>query len=203
MLVPVVPELQRKRMVVFCLSGGAVAALVPAAITAVNITAFTPNEFLWAVPGLVLVSCAALERLSTLVLPPMFAMLSPVFRVLSPGLAILLFALCIPPDAYYLLSPPGDLQALAALIRPELGADGCVVFVSEGLSRNLFLLFEPDLETRECRNFTHPRVVLAEHPYVAPADQRNAELYFRGLNFLEKKRQSKADGQVVTLDEDN
>jgi hypothetical protein len=203
MLAPVVPELRRKRIVVFCLSGGAVAALVPAAIAAVNITAFTPNEFLWAVPGLVLVSCAALERLSTLVLPPMFAMLSPVFRALSPALAILLFALSIPPDAFYLLSPPGDLQALTALIRPELGADGCLVFVSEGLSRNLFLLFEPDLETRECRDFAHQRVVLAEHPYVAPADQRNAELYFRGLNFVEKKRQSTAGGQVVTLDEDS
>jgi hypothetical protein len=197
--------LQRKRIVVFCLSGGAVAALIPAAIAAVNITitAFTPNEFLWAVPALVLVSCAALERLSTLVLPPMFAVLRPVPRVLSFVLAILLIGLCIPPDAYYLLSPPGDLQALTALISPELGADGCLVFVSEGLSRNLFLLFEPDLEARECRDFAHQRVVLAEHPYVLPADQRNAELYFRGLNFVEKKRQSKADGQVVTLDEDN
>jgi hypothetical protein len=202
MLVPVVPGLQRKRIVVFCLSGGAVAALVPAAIAAVNITAFTPNEFLWAVPGLVLVSCAALERLSTLIFPPVLAVLNPVPRVLSSVLALLVFALCIPPDAYYLLSPPGDLQALTALIRPELGDDGCLVFVSEGPSRDLFLLFDPSLEARECRNFTHARVVLAEHPYVAPADQRNAELYFRGLNFVEKKRQSQADGQVVTLDAD-
>jgi hypothetical protein len=202
MLVPVVPGLQRKRIVLFCLSGGALAALVPAATAAVNITAFTPNELLWAIPGLVLVSCAALERLSTLVLPPMLAVLNPVPRVLSSVLAVLLLALCIPADAYYLFNPPGDLEDLAAAIRPELGPDSCLVFVSEGLSRNLFLLFEPDLETRECRNFNHSRIVLAEHPYIVPADKRNAELYFRGLNFVEKKRQSEADGQVVTLDTD-
>jgi hypothetical protein len=151
---------------------------------------------------LVLVSCAALERLSTLVLPPILAVLNPVPRVLSSVLALLLFALCIPADAVYLLNPPGDLQELAATIRPELGDKGCLVFVSEGLSRNLFLLFEPDLEARECRDFTHTRIVLAEHPYVTPADKRNAELYFRGLNFVEKKRQSEADGQIVTLDTD-
>jgi hypothetical protein len=202
MLVPVIPGLQRKRLVVFCLSGGAVAALVPAAVAAVNVTAFTPNEFLWAVPCLVLVSCAGLERLSTLVLPPIFSVLNPVPRVLSSILSLLLFALCLPADALYLLNPPADLEDLTAAIRPELGDKGCLVFVSEGMSRFLFLLFDPDLEARECRNFSPTRVVLAEHPYVVAADKRNAELYFRGLNFTEKKRQAEADGQVITLDAD-
>jgi hypothetical protein len=205
MLVPVIPGLQRKRLVVFCLSGGALAALIPAAIAAeaaANLTAFTPNDFLWAVPGLVLVSCAGLERLYTLLLPPVLAVLNPVPPVLSSVLSVLLLVLCLPADVFYLLDPPGDLEDLTAIIQPELGDKGCLVFVSEGMSRFLFLLFDPGLETRECRNFNADRIVLVEHPYVVPADKRNAELYFRGLNYIEKKRQGEADGQVVTLDND-
>lgn len=196
---PITAATLQRRIVVFCLSGGALAAIVGASVKAVNLTAFTPNEILWALPGLILVSFAGLERLSTLVLPPVLSVLRPVPRVLTPALAILFIALCIPADAFYLLNPPQDLESLTQLIRPELNEKTCLVFVSEGLSRYLFLAFEPDLEAHECRNFSHPRIVLAEHPYVTPADKRNAELYFRGLNFVEKKRQSAAGGQIVTV----
>ena len=113
MLVPVIPGLQRKRLVVFCLSGGAVAALIPAAVAAfaaANVTAFTPNEFFMGCAGFwCWFSCAGLERLSTLLPPPILAVLSPVPRALASVLSLLLFVLCLPADALYLLEPPGEL----------------------------------------------------------------------------------------------
>ncbi len=189
----------RTRIILFCLAGGALAAISGGLLSGVRFTAFTPTEILWATPGLILVSFAAWERLPIALVRPL-AMRVP--RLLSPVLAGLLIALCIPADILYLLRPPGDVASLTRLIRPELGEEGCVVFVSEHLSRHLFLLFDPSLEKSECRSFTHPRIILAEHPYVTPAQKRNAELYFRGLNFVESKRQSAAGGSVVTLDDE-
>jgi hypothetical protein len=201
---PVNPLLLRKWIVLFCLAGGTfVTILAEAALGAWNQSPFAPNSILWAIPGLIILFFAALERLSEATLPKPLVALHPALRALSPALAVLLIALCLPADANYLVKRPGDVAALSSLIQPELTKKACVVFVSEHLSRYIWVLFQPDVEKYECHNFFHSRVVLAEHPWVRPEQQHAAEQYFRGMNFIEKKRQTVAGGQIVTFETGN
>jgi hypothetical protein len=175
---------------IFSLAGGAIVTiLVVLALDVWNRYAFTSEQVLWAMPGAIICLFAALERLAQ----------PPVRKMWAYAAVVLLLALCTLRDIDYLAYPTEDLAREAALIRPELIGDSCVVFVSEGLSKPLFLVFQPSLEPRVCFNFFHLRAVLASHPYVRPSQQQNAESFFRGLNFTETKRVHVGGGQIVVM----
>ena len=190
---PPAPLLHR-RAAVFCLAGGAMVTLLgETALAGYTITPFPPYQALWAVPGLVIVFCAALDAL-------MRVPLMKNFGLLNPFIVIIAILLCVPGDIEYVRTEPNDMAKLTALIRPEITSDSCVVFVSERLSRYLFEVFEPDLGKDECRNFFHKRVVLAIHPFVRPDQEREARIFFRGLDFEETHREISGDGKVITMD---
>jgi len=94
-----------------------------------------------------------------------------------------------------------DVRAEAEAIPAALQGDSCVVFVSEQLSKPLFLVFQPELARHECTNFAHHRVVLASHPYVREEQQQDVESYFQALNFAPVKRIRLGGGQVLVLDQ--
>jgi hypothetical protein len=100
----------------------------------------------------------------------------------------------------YLLTKPADLAKLTESVRPQLTGDSCVVFVSQRLSRYLFEVFDPGLTKYECQNFFHKRVVLAIHPFVRADQERDARVFFRGLDFDETNRSVSNEGKVITLD---
>lgn len=186
--------LVRRRAVVFCLAGGAIVPLLgEIAVSGYTGLVFAPYEILWALPGLIIVFCAALDAWMRM---PLMKSLSAA----SPAIVILSILLCIPGDVDYLRTEPADMSKLTALVRPQLGGDSCVVFVSEHLSRYLFEVFDPDLAKRECQNFFHKRVVLAIHPFVKPEQEREARIFFRGLDFEETHRDVMGDGKVITMD---
>ena len=68
------------------------------------------------------------------------------------------------------------------------------------MSRYLFEVFDADLSKHECQNFFHKRVVLAIHPFVKPDQEREARIFFRGLDFEETHRDILGDGKVITMD---
>ena len=179
----------------FCLAGGCIlAALADAAADSWTGSPFLPNEILWAVPGMVILTFAALEWLVKAGKLPSF------LTFLSPTLAVLVVLLCLPGDVEYIQNRPQNMDELAGLVQPEMKGDACLVFVSEKLSRFLFEVYQPDLEHYECQNFFHKRVVLAVQPYVRADQLRDAEVYFKGLDFKEVNRQLSAGGQVITMD---
>ena len=183
----------RKRAVVFCLAGGALVTFLGE--TAVNgwaNAAFAPYQVLWALPGFCIVFCAALDELSRL-----FAWRS--LRVLGLAICVVAILLCIPGDVEYLTTQPPDMAKLTELVRPQLTGDACVVFVSQRLSRYLFEVFDQSLSVNECQNFFHKRVVLAIHPFVRADQERDARVFFRGLDFDETNRKVSGEGKVITL----
>jgi hypothetical protein len=113
--------------------------------------------------------------------------------------AVAILALSAVSDIAYLSSNPPDIEREAKLVSPELTGDSCVVFVSEGYSKSLFLVFQPQFARHECLNFFHRKIVLASHPYVRPDQQDDAESFFRGLNFVEQKRIRVGGGQIIVM----
>ncbi len=183
-----------KRLVIFCLAGGVLVTLFgETAVSGWTGLVFAPYQVLWALPAMVIVSCAALEAFFNL----------PAFKSLKVLVAVALIigvALCIPGDIEYLRTPPTDVAKITALVRPQLGGDSCVVFVSQRLSRYIFEVYDPDLAKYECQNFFHKRVVLAIHPYVKPEQEKEARIFFRGLDFEETHQDVVGNGKVITLD---
>jgi len=187
-------DIVQTRAVIFCLATGAfVTFLGETAYNGFYTQPFAPYQILWALPGLVIVFCAALDALMRL--PAMKSLV-----IATPVLCILAILLCVPGDVEYLRTEPADFRKLSALVKPQLQGDACVVFVSQGLSSYLFLVFEPDLAKYECQNFFHKRVVLAIHPFVKPSDEREARIFFRGLDFEETHRDLSGEGKVITMD---
>lgn len=164
-----------KRVFLFSAAGGAVASIAG-------------GEILWAAPALVLLFFAALEQIP--------ARLS---QMVPTALAAILILCCLPPDANYLLSRTENVQKQAAIIANQLKGNSCVVFVSQGFSKDLFVLFEPQLERQECLNFFHHRIVLAIHPYVSERSRQDAHSYFRGLGFHEIGDVQIGQGEVLTF----
>ena len=191
---PLPPSLIRRRAVVFCLAGAALVTLLgETAVSGWTGSAFWPYEILWALPALTIVFCAALDALLRLPSMKRLSLVSPV---------VLVFAIltCLPGDIEYLRTEPPDLAKLTAMVRPQLGADTCVVFVSQRLSRYIFEVYDPGLAKYECLNFFHKRIVLAIHPFVRPELEREARTFFRGLDFEETHRDGVGKGKVITLD---
>jgi hypothetical protein len=175
-----------RNIAIFCLFGGAVSTLaVVLVLDAWNRYPFRSSQVLWAMPGVIVSTAVALEGWN---------------QALRRALWALLIFLCLLTDARYLATVTEDLRGETLLVRPQLRGDSCVVFVSRRLSRPLFLLLDPSLESNECRNFFHRRVVLASHAYVTPFQQEDAESFFRGLNFVEVKRIRAGGGQIVVVE---
>jgi hypothetical protein len=184
----------KRRAIVFCLAGGVILTLLAeTAVSGWSNSSFAPYQALWALPGLVIVFCAALDALVRLPAMKGLSLVNPVFCVLA-------ILLCIPGDFEYVRTQPDDQARLTALVRPQLEGDACVVFVSQRLSRYLFEVFDPGLAKYECQNFFHKRIILAIHPFVRPEQEREARIFFRGLDFEETHRDVLGDGKVITMD---
>jgi hypothetical protein len=191
---PPAPGLVRRRAIIFCLAGGALVAMLgQASASGWTGLVFSPYQILWSLPAFVIVFCAALDALMRV------TMMSKLWLV-GPALVIVAIFLCIPGDIEYLRTQPPDIAKLTVLVRPQLGGDTCVVFVSQRLSRYIFSVYDPDLAKYECQNFFHKRVVLAIHPFVRPEQEREARIFFRGLDFEETHRDVLGDGKVITMD---
>ena len=150
---------------------------------------FDRAQTLWAAPGLVAAAFVALDWVARVRRNP----------VLAPFGAVVLLTLCVAGDSEYFAQPRENLRAETGVLPPLLTGDSCVVFVSGGLSKDLFLVFDPHLASRQCHDYFHQRVILASHPYVAPEQQENAESLLRGLNFHEQSRVEVGGGQIVTM----
>ena len=186
-----------KRIRLFVLSGGVLGTIILALVLDIWLSEpFTPAQLLWTLPAVVILLSAALEWLGK----------RSSFRPVAVAATILFLLVCVIADAEYLLFPEGatareDLQAIAADVPGQLSGDACVVFVSERLSRALFLAFKPQLASHECLTFFHSRIVLASHPYVRPDQQRDAEYYFTGLNMVETKRIRVGGGEIAVMEQ--
>lgn len=167
-----------KRIFLFCVAGGVVSSIAG-------------GQILWATPGLILLFFAALEWLST----------SRIKGMAASAVAVLAIACCIPSIAKYLTFRGENLEGQAAAISSKLTNGSCVVFLSEGLSKNLFTLFQPELVDRECLNFFHRRVVIAIHPYVSLKWRSDVDSYFQALNFHEHERVRFGTGEIVVLEQ--
>ena len=186
--------LVRRRAIVFCLAAGALVTLFgETAVSGWTGLFFWPYQILWAIPGFVIVFCAALDSLMRV--PAMRSL-----KLLAPALILIAAFVCIPGDFEYIRTQPDDLAKLTAMVRPQLSGDSCVVFVSQRLSRYIFGVYDPDLAKYECQNFFHKRIVLAIHPFVRPEQEREARIFFRGLDFEETHRAVLGDGKVITMD---
>jgi hypothetical protein len=181
-----------KRIVLFGLLGGVVSTIVVVAFTNAWLGgSFSATQVIWAAPGAMLLLFAAIEWLVSQ------RTIQPMARILP----VLLITLTIAGDVSFFATRRENMRAEALSVPSELPGDSCVVFVSEQLSRVLFLIFEPQLRTRECMNFFHKRIVLASHPYVRSDQQQSAESFFRGLNFFEVKRTRVGGGQIIVLEQ--
>lgn len=196
---PAAPAGLSKTIAIFCLFGGAASTISAVLVVDVwNRYPFQATQVLWAMPGVVVSSFAALERLGQApVQAPIQAKKRPIWATAATALLLLL---CLVADAQYAATTTEDLRNETLLIQPRLRGDSCVVFVSEGLSPSLFLTFDPHLQARECGNFFHKRVVLASHAYVTPYQQEDAESFLRGLNFTELQRIRAGGGQIVVME---
>jgi type IV secretory pathway VirB2 component (pilin) len=95
--------------------------------------------------------------------------------------------------------PLFDPEAEAHAVRAELSPDACLVFVSEGVSRWLYLPFEPSLDDHECKDFFSKKIVLAVHPFVRPEQFSDARSFFRGLNLQQASEDHAGGGRVIVL----
>ena len=181
-----------KRVKLFCLFGGVVSTLALAAIIdGTSNTPFWAGHIYWATPSMAILATAALDWLA----------FTKRMKVIAGALAALLVITCIAGNIESFMEPVQDLKPAVKVARQQLTGDSCIVFVSEGLSGYLFVVFDPAFMKLECLNFYHHRVVLASHPWVLPEQQRDAESYFRGLNFYEVKRLSPQGSQVVVMEQ--
>jgi 4-amino-4-deoxy-L-arabinose transferase-like glycosyltransferase len=122
-------------------------------------------------------------------------------RVAAIAASLVVLIAFLAADLELIAAPKDNFALETKYVAPELKGDSCVVFTSEFFSRPLFLLIQPELQSRECVNFFHHRIVLASHPYVRPDQQQNAESFFRGLNFRETKRIRAGGGEIVVYQE--
>jgi hypothetical protein len=181
-----------KQIALFCLLSGFLSTLVATvAMDTWGGEVFSAGQLLAAVPAVAILFAAGLE----------WSAGTRAFRIAGMAIATCVLVLCAIEDVEYLASRTEDLQKEADAIAPELTKDSCVVFVSEGVSKDLFLVFDPELDRRECMEFFHRRVVLAIHPYVRPDQRHDVESYFRGLGFYEVKRMQFGPGQVVIVEQ--
>lgn len=187
----VAPSALQRSVAIFCLFGGSVTVLSVLIVLDVwNRYPFGADQALWAMPGVIVSFFAALEWIAQ----------PAKRRILAVAIPVSVLALCLIGNAEYLTTRTEDLKKEADLIPSLLTGDSCVVFVSEGLSKYLFLMLNPRLDPRICNDFFHQRAVLASHAYVRPAQQENAESFFRGLNFTEVKRFRIGGGQIVVVE---
>jgi hypothetical protein len=181
-----------KRVRFICLLGGVVSTIALALIIdGTSNGFFSADQIFWALPGLVLLLSATLDWLSSTRRLP----------IVASALAVLLVLTCIGGDAENFTIRPYNVGRAARLIAPQLTGDSCVVFVSESLSKTIFTVFDSHLEERECTNFFHKRIVLASHPFVRPDQQEDAESFFRGLNFTERKRIIASGSKIIVLEQ--
>lgn len=184
-----------KRIRLFALSGGVVSTIILSLVLDISLgERFTSAQVLWTVPAVVILICAGLEWVAK----------RPGLRRVVVVTAVFVVVICAAADAQFLTAFPGsasreDMEAVAAAVPSQLTHNSCVVFVSERFSKSLFLVFQPELASRECLDFFHSRIVLASHPYVRPDQQQDAESYFRGLDMAETQRIRTGGGQVVVM----
>lgn len=180
---------QFKRQALFCLFGGALISLIVNLIVDdTSNSAFEPSQMLWSLPGFMILFCAGLDWLESI----------SQFAAWSAAAVFLIF--CLIGDYTFLTSRNENIHRIAVAALPEVTPNACVVFVSERLSPFLFRTLEPKLSPAECEDFFHPRIVMLMHPYVEPSQRKDAEVYFRGLNFHEVKRIDTGGGQVIVLE---
>ena len=181
-----------KRVKLFSLFGGVlVTAALAIIVDGTSNTPFWAGHIFGAIPGVAILATAALDWVA----------FTKRMKLASTLLAALLLITCVAGDIEYATTQTQDMKRAARLVREQLSADSCVVFVSEGLSGYVFAVFEPTFVKRECLNFFHHRVVLASHPWVQPEQQQDAESYFRGLNFSEIKRVRSQGSQLVVMEQ--
>lgn len=180
---------QLKRQTLVCLFGGALLSLI-LNVSADGFTnsAFEPSHLLWSVPGFLILFCAGLDWLES------------ISRYTAWPVAGLFLLFSLVGDYTFLTSRNEDIKKVASTAVPEIDQNSCVVFVSERLSPVIFRTLEPKLSPIECLDFFHRRIIMVSHPYVEAAQQKDAEVYFRGLNFHEVKRMSAGGGQVIVLE---
>ena len=181
-----------KRVRLICLLGGVLSTICLAlAIAATSTGFFSPNQVFWALPGMILLTSATLDWISSTRKLPLIATAVAVFLVL----------ICVGGDIEDFTIRPYDVAKAARLVAPQLTGDSCVVFVSESLSKTIFTVFDRHLGAHECADFFHKRIVLASHPFVRPDQQQDAESFFRGLNFAEKKRIEISGSKILVLEQ--
>jgi 4-amino-4-deoxy-L-arabinose transferase-like glycosyltransferase len=181
-------SLVNRRRTVYSSLGAILAAFVLAlSFDSANGVPFRAGQALWIAPYLTVLVCAGLEAIARLL---------NARRVVAIGAAAFL-VLSLVADISWLAGPHPDIAREAKLARSQLRPGSCVVFVSEGLSKPLFLVFQPQLAGDECLNFFHRRIVLAIHPYVSPELRGQAEAFFRGLNFIPTERFRSGGGEIV------
>lgn len=145
------------------------------------------RDLLYAAPSAVIVFVMTVDWL----------MEKTALRIPIAAVAITVLVVCALTDIEWVTSPKENIALESRYIAPELTGDSCVIFVSLGYSSTLFLVFQPQLESRQCQDYFHHRIVLANHPYVRPDQQADAEGYFRGLNFRVAKRIRSGGGEIV------
>ncbi|MDQ2949272.1 MAG: hypothetical protein M3Y27_25590, partial [Acidobacteriota bacterium] len=120
----------------FSLAGGVVTTLVIVLLLdAADGSPVWPNHLFWVAPETIILFFAALGWLIEH---------KGVTRIVAGAIAAVLTLLCVAGDVVYLRSAKStDLKKEADAIPHDLTRDSCVVFVSEGLSRFLFLVFQP------------------------------------------------------------
>lgn len=180
-----------RRLTLFCVFGSVLATLAfLVAISLYTVSAIPTRDLLYAAPAAMILFIAPLDWMAENRLLRIPATIVGVAVLVIFGLA----------DVRFLIAPKQDLALESKYIGPELNADSCIVFVSENYSKSMFLVFQPELDGRECQNFFHHRVVLASHPDVSPEQQADAEGYFQGLNYKEVKRIRSGGGQIVVME---
>ena len=167
-----------RRIFLFCAAGGVISSIAG-------------RQVLWAAPALILLFFAALDWLST----------NRPKRITACAVVSFFLFCCIVSGVGYLRSHPDDMRQEAAAISQRVTDNSCIVFLSEGLSKYLFVLFEPQLADYECLNFFHRRVIVAIHPYVGAKDRMDVTSYFRALNFREKERVQMGRGGIMVFEQ--
>ncbi|HZS54162.1 MAG TPA: glycosyltransferase family 39 protein [Bryobacteraceae bacterium] len=178
----------KRRLILFCLFGSVIVTL--AFIVSSSLYMLYPlatRDLLYAAPSAVIVFVMTVDWL----------MEKTALRIPIAAVAITVLVVCALTDIEWVTSPKENIALESRYIAPELTGDSCVIFVSLGYSSTLFLVFQPQLESRQCQDYFHHRIVLANHPYVRPDQQADAEGYFRGLNFRVAKRIRSGGGEIV------
>jgi hypothetical protein len=187
------PELMTlKRVRLICMLGGVVSTVALAwIIDSASNGFFSADHIIWALPGVILLTAATLDWLSSTKKLPLIA----------SAFAVLLLLACVAGDVEDFTIRPYDVAKAVRLVNPQLTGDSCVVFVSESLSKSIFLVFDPRLGAHECTDFFHKRIVLVSHPFVHPDQQEDAESFFRALNFQEKGRIEPSGSKIIVLEQ--